>query len=613
MTQPRKEQLNILRAYWTVYVYTATSGTTSTVLPGGFVSATITQTSGGDLTSSAPVRGIVTTGIGGFVRLRKVTNALTLDDTGAQIFGRLTFSAGNYTVTYKRISGGVEVSATLPASGSYSVQMLFPEVMNFGEIPANADIIYGSSQELDTSGSTFIDLTVTGNTILGDSGTDTLTINAGLNGSLFPILSNGSNLGSDTLRFRTMSSTQFIARSDNTDTVKSNFNADKITYFNTSFAVDGLNDLNLGQVSATAINIGHFGATTTIGGTLVATGDASITGALTVNGSLSVFNGDVNITGTLTVGSLTFIDLVVNGNTTLGDTSADDIVFNGRINSNIIPKTSNLYTIGTSALRFAEVDATQFLARADNVNSSYAALDSDSLLSSGSFDIDGYGTLFIGVTHIGGIHIGRTGITTTADGYFTINPGALLKTSGTGNINLPNNSSARFRIEGIPVGPTVTAVNLDTLTDGSDADSLHTHSVVSAIAIVGITGEAIAIGELVAWDGYAGAPRIFKALAIDGYGELNNVVGVADGYSLGSGSTLTVLVTGEVNIPDGQWDVVPTVTDVGKLAYLSEIAGNWTLTGPTNPGSFAQKCGIVTRGGPGTSNIVIQIGDSFLN
>ena len=623
MTQPRKEQLNILRAYWSVFTYTATAGTTLQVLPGGFVSSSITQTSGGDPSSNPPVRGIVTSGIGGFVRLKKVSDSLTLDESGTQIFGRLTFSAGNYTVTYKRMSGGAEISATLPGAGSYSVQMIFPEVMNFGEIPASADIIYGSSQELLTSNNTIVDLIVTGNTTLGDASSDTIITNARLASDLVPNVDNSRSLGTTALRFRNANFSNFVARNDTTDTVKSSFTATGIAVSGTTFSIDGNNDINIGTVSATAVNIGHVGITTTVTGSFVANNNATINGTLTVNGTPSIFNGDVTITGTLTVGSFSFTDLVVTGNTTLGDSFLDDILLNGAIRSNIIPRTSDLFTIGSSAFRFSEANVTKFIARSDDVGSLYTIYDADSLLSTSSFDIDGYGTLFIGVTHIDEIHLGRFGITTTVDGYFTVNPGALINTIGTGNIDLPNNINSRFRIEGIPVGPEVTAVNLDTLTDGSNADSLHTHSAFSVI-ITGIAGETINPGELVAWDGYINGalvePRIFKARALDGYGEITNVVGVADGYADGYqdgyydgyGGSLTVLVVGEASIPDIEWDAIPNVSDVGKLAYLSEISGNWTLTAPVAIGSYVQKCGVVTRGGSGLVKVSIQIGDSVL-
>jgi hypothetical protein len=65
----------------------------------------------------------------------------------------------------------------------------------------------------------------------------------------------------------------------------------------------------------------------------------------------------------------------------------------------------------------------------------------------------------------------------------TVDAGKVLGTTGTGNINLPNNVNSQFQIEGTDVHNTpgvgqVTAPNLDTLTAGpfSNADLLHTHN-----------------------------------------------------------------------------------------------------------------------------------------
>ncbi len=55
-----------------------------------------------------------------------------------------------------------------------------------------------------------------------------------------------------------------------------------------------------------------------------------------------------------------------------------------------------------------------------------------------------------------------------------------------------------FKVNDTAVGATVTAANLDTLTDGSNADALHTHAEDSLEDDVTAT-EAIAVGDPVAW------------------------------------------------------------------------------------------------------------------
>lgn len=76
-------------------------------------------------------------------------------------------------------------------------------------------------------------------------------------------------------------------------------------------------------------------------------------------------------------------------------------------------------------------------------------------------------------------------------GNTTVLTGKLLDTAGTGNINLPNNVSARFQIETVSVSANVTAANLGTLTAGpaSDASALHTHAGIggSATSVIDTT------------------------------------------------------------------------------------------------------------------------------
>lgn len=462
MVQPRKEQLNILRAYWTKYTYTATAGTTSTALPGGFQSATVTQTAGGN--PSTPTRGIITTGSGGFVRIRKQADGQSLDDGAAQVFGRLTHSSGTYTVTYKKLSGGSEVSATLPGVGTYSVDILFPEVMTEGEVPGDAFTILGANGELNPlsgAAGTFTDLTVTGNTILGDAISDTITTTA-------------------------------------------------------------------------------------------------------------------------------------------------------RWASDIIASADGLRSIGSSSRRWANIHSTEFTARADSSDSVKAILESDSLLAEGtSFDIDGSDALFIGTSSATSIDIGQANVPLNISGDITINNNSSLETSGSGNINLPNNASARFKIENVSVDANVTAANLTALVNESNADHLHTHTFsVDVVTFSGLSGEILYDGELVCadgYDGYNGEPAIFKAYA-DAGSPRGNVVGVVDGYTL-PGSTVSVLVCGEKEIPDDEWDSVPTEEDIGKIVYLSLAAGNWTLDPPDG---YGRKCGVLTQGGSGNSFVTLQLGGGDL-
>lgn len=214
-----------------------------------------------------------------------------------------------------------------------------------------------------------------------------------------------------------------------------------------------------------------------------------------------------------------------------------------------------------------------------------------------------------------GINLQNQGTTVLVIGsaVVTVQGGAVLGTTGTGNINLPNNASARFQIEGTAVGATVTSANLNTLTNASNADALHTHAVTTSGAIEltsKTSGEALATFDLVVFDDSGGSPRVFKADA-NGAGELVNAAGFNKTSVAGAGLTVTVVVNGEVSPATTQFDVAPGTADVGKPIFMSETPGKLTLTAPTATGSTVQKVGVLTDGS-GSPKVLIQMGDAYV-
>lgn len=332
MPQLNQKQLNVLQAHWSTYTYTVVDGAGSTVLPGGFVTASVTQVSGGD--PNTLTRGIITSAPYNFVKLRNSNTALTLDNSGSQVYGRITYSSPNFTVTYYKLVAGVETATTVPVSGSgtYSVDLIYPEVMKFEEVPASSNIVFGQNSELVTTGSSISgDLTVSGNTTLGDSSSDTVTFNARLASNLSPTADNLRNLGTSALRLADINSVQFTARGDITDSIKSIYNSTSISYSGTPFAIDGSNILNLGIASATEVNIGRSGAN------------------LTVDSSLTTFNGNISVAGTIS-----YLNLSIAGSTTLGDDPSDLITLNAKFNSDLLPSVTDTYSVGNSSYRFLD-------------------------------------------------------------------------------------------------------------------------------------------------------------------------------------------------------------------------------------------------------------------
>jgi hypothetical protein len=143
MVEIRKEQINLLRAYWSTTTYTATLDSPSDIINGTSLhSASVTATSGGAPDSATPSRGIVTGGGYNICKLRDADTGKGIFDTdGSPIFGLLTFSDPDYTLTYCKYVSGSLISVNFPSSGTTNVGLLFPEVINIKEVPAFASLI----------------------------------------------------------------------------------------------------------------------------------------------------------------------------------------------------------------------------------------------------------------------------------------------------------------------------------------------------------------------------------------------------------------------------------------------------------------------------------------
>jgi len=95
-------------------------------------------------------------------------------------------------------------------------------------------------------------------------------------------------------------------------------------------------------------------------------GSFNLTGAISAS-SLQI-NGNANITG----------NLVLGGNITIGDASSDTIAFQGDISSSLIPDITNVFDLGSTTRKFANVYATNL----------YGSINSTNGVVSGSSQID---------------------------------------------------------------------------------------------------------------------------------------------------------------------------------------------------------------------------------
>lgn len=166
-----------------------------------------------------------------------------------------------------------------------------------------------------------------------------------------------------------------------------------------------------------------------------------------------------------------------------------------------------------------------------------------------------------------------------------VQAGKTLSTTGTGNINLPNNASARFQIEGVSVGSTVTPAALNALTNGSNGDPYHTHSNVQASSI-DMTGFTLWATPVVGEIGYISATATAAKAQANSFSTANAI-----GVYAGTAGTLLALVGTQSLF----FDAGLTTVTAGQRVWLSSTtAARVTNVEPSS--GFSLELGTVFDG-----------------
>jgi hypothetical protein len=200
------------------------------------------------------------------------------------------------------------------------------------------------------------------------------------------------------------------------------------------------------------------------------------------------------------------------------------------------------------------------------------------------FDVNtAAGKLRAAVHATGGLERTATGLAAKLNGT-TLQSAA----GGLSVLGLPLN----FQINGVATGSTVTAANLDTVTNGSNADALHVHAKNPKIQNTILSNEALSANDPVSWSGTA--DRVNQGRANDD--ARARVMGVSLTVAAGAGISLEVV---SVGIAPG----VLTGATPGDPYYVG-ATGGLTATSP-GAGNRIIQCGIAKN----TTDLWVRILD----
>jgi len=245
----------------------------------------------------------------------------------------------------------------------------------------------------------------------------------------------------------------------------------------------------------------------------------------------------------------------------LADGNAGIEITSGGIAVDLAATTPGLEFDGSGDLQ-AKVDTTAGLEITAN------GIGVDISTSNPGLHFDGSGDLQGLASSTGGLQIGVNGFEVNIDDT----PDTLdADASGLKVVGLPS----QFKINDTQVGATVTAANLDTLTDGSNADTLHTHSGANTaqhIANSYTAGEALSAGDPVYLDGTN--DQVSKADAATA--SKRGVMGVASA-AVSSGSSGDVVSYGPAS------GALSGAT-AGQIYFLAS-GGGLATSPPSGPGT----------------------------
>lgn len=437
-----------------------------------------------------------------------------------------------------------------------------------------------------------------------------------------------TQIGSNNLRFDGSTLTVTGAISQGSGTINFNSNGAVQILSTTTSLYDAGSSLSLGTSSATSVGIGRTTTQTTVNGALVQ--NPGVASAFTLLGTA---NSSVSTGNTLTVQGSSGLSLVGGGGGNGVTLDGSTAILIGGANANAI--TLGHGTILTTVIGGLSVSGAA-ITLASTGASTHTSTTTLTIQGNTGLTLTGGGASTWS-TNAGALTISgaSTASLTAAGGALTLNgtSGIVLQGSGVTVITIDSAGSTATvantktltigtgaslsldgNLNGSDVDATkVTGTNLNTLTNGSDATGLHTHTSGASTVVDAsfLAGESILAGEAVMIkNSGSNTPRIFRADATTN-ATFIGFASVAQGSVDGA---ITVRVSGEtITLVDLRWsDTLPAVTNVGQRVFLSATTGKVTLTAPDTSGQTKLKVGILTAGGTGACKVLLQTGDSVL-
>jgi len=288
-----------------------------------------------------------------------------------------------------------------------------------------------------------------------------------------------------------------------------------------------------------------FSGTMTLSGgaNLTGTGGSVLSGFDSIEGITSANLVDKSATETIS-GAWTFSnDAVFQEDVDLGSATDDLISVAGRFDTSLVPSASGTYDLGSSTLTWDNVYV-------ENIGNNAGTIDVDNLVDKGAAEA----------------------ITGSWD--FT-----------GGSIDLPTN----FSVNNVAT-TNMTAANLNTLSDGSNADALHSHA--------GVASEDVKLPFTASGAINDGAPVYIVTTADDTIREADatvigtgRIVGISEA-ELANSATGYVIIQGFSTIPADRIDGGSFTR--GAPVFLSENTGKLTSTRPTGSGVTVYQVGLAT-------------------